>query len=396
MVLVLTAVVPSWARVGLEWVAEGIQTMPPPPAFRTWIAPTTRTAVVADTTATWARITGGLGYDAWLLGVRIRELPGTSMPAGVGLEIGDRTRLLVGLPDLNLAGSPASLYLRLYRRHDRLYDSFTYHDDDIATILSRRLGREGPSTVSLGLAWRRQSYSDFAPGYDSSNPSFAPSSFLELSATYLRDTRDLLHQASKGSVLSYALSANARSTGDRVQYHRHDLAAETFRSWGSAVVALRGRWTALDGFTAYDDKRISFWDRLTGGGEEWGERGYEDDAIGPRDVFGRNFGGVSEFALNAEYRVKVPRRSAYLVLFADGFNVWEKVSETDPVHLKRAIGFGLDLLTEPLGIIRVHCAYGLDRRGEDGDAASLRIHITPWTDPFESQPTKLYGAPHWW
>jgi hypothetical protein len=49
-------------------------------------------------------LTGGLGIEAWLLGARIGELPGTSMPAGVGLEIGDRTELLVGLPDLELAG----------------------------------------------------------------------------------------------------------------------------------------------------------------------------------------------------------------------------------------------------------------------------------------------------
>jgi|GEM_PF-5575670 hypothetical protein len=198
--LVLLVVVPCWGRVDFVRVGDGIQTMAPPLTFQTWVAPRPQAegvdTVAADSAEAPAsvRITGGRGSGAWLLGFRIRELPGTSWPAGIGWQMGDRTDLLVGLPDLELAGSPASLSLRLSIFEDRVLNAFTYHDNFISAILSRRLRPNDPSAVYLGFSWREESFSN-APD----DPAFAPRTTLYLSTGYRRDTRDVLHYAAKSA-----------------------------------------------------------------------------------------------------------------------------------------------------------------------------------------------------
>ena len=109
-----------------------------------------------------------------------------------------------------------------------------------------------------------------------------------------------------------------------------------------------------------------------------GASGDPQDAIGPRGRGGRVLGGMSAIVVNAEYRVEIVRRWLYGVLFADGSNVWAKVSDTDPTDLRHSVGFGVQFLTVTFGVIHFDWAYGLDRRDVDGHPASWMFHGWIW------------------
>jgi outer membrane translocation and assembly module TamA len=92
-------------------------------------------------------------------------------------------------------------------------------------------------------------------------------------------------------------------------------------------------------------------------------RGYALDTVGtPKTISPRGFprGGNGVLIMNAELRVPVWKEIG-AALFADGGNVWERVTDFSLSELRGSLGFGLRYRS-PIGPIRLDLGFKMDRR----------------------------------
>jgi outer membrane protein insertion porin family len=86
-------------------------------------------------------------------------------------------------------------------------------------------------------------------------------------------------------------------------------------------------------------------------------RGYEDEAIGPK-----NGGRVSsKHVAELRFAISQEKMPIYVYLFAEAGNVWKNLSQTDPFDLKRSAGVGVQLMMAPIGVIGFSYGYGFDK-----------------------------------
>jgi outer membrane protein insertion porin family len=90
-------------------------------------------------------------------------------------------------------------------------------------------------------------------------------------------------------------------------------------------------------------------------------RGYAQDTLGPRGIFGNPTGGNTFVETNLELRTSLGKGLG-LVNFLDSGNVWQKVGDID-WSLKHAVGIGVRYNT-PVGPLRVD--YGYKLKKEEG------------------------------
>jgi outer membrane protein insertion porin family len=93
-------------------------------------------------------------------------------------------------------------------------------------------------------------------------------------------------------------------------------------------------------------------------------RGYEDQSIGPRKggSSATSSGGLAMTKQTMEFRASATMNPIpiYFLLFAEGGNVYEKISRADLFDLKRSAGFGARLQINPIGLIGFDYGYGFD------------------------------------
>jgi outer membrane protein insertion porin family len=125
---------------------------------------------------------------------------------------------------------------------------------------------------------------------------------------------------------------------------------------------------------------IPFNDRFYMGGTGLGYisttplRGYEDQAVGPRNANGQIFGGRAMTRQTAELRLALAINPIpiYILGFVEGGNVWESWRKTDFTDLKRSAGFGARIQVNPIGLIGFDYGYGFD------DVLPLDGHPDGW------------------
>jgi outer membrane protein insertion porin family len=89
-------------------------------------------------------------------------------------------------------------------------------------------------------------------------------------------------------------------------------------------------------------------------------RGFEEDSIGPLDFNGDPVGGEASFIVNNELRF--PMFSIFEgVGFVDFGNIYQSVSEFDPLSVRGSAGPGLRVRT-PYFLLRVDYGFKLDRK----------------------------------
>ncbi len=90
-------------------------------------------------------------------------------------------------------------------------------------------------------------------------------------------------------------------------------------------------------------------------------RGYPDNSIGQLSG-GRNVGGrmMARFLAEFRFALSLDPFPIYVLTFAEAGNVWANIRTVDPFGLKRAAGFGLRLLLNPIGLIGFDMGYGFD------------------------------------
>jgi outer membrane protein assembly complex protein YaeT len=202
-----------------------------------------------------------------------------------------------------------------------------------------------------------------------------------LTAALTRDTRDDLLDATRGSFFSQAAEwATSRLASD-VRYMRYfgqyfryialqgpqDVPLSSIRKprlvyAGAVRLGLAG---GLGGQELVFSERF-----FAGGGTTM--RGFRQDKLGPKDVFGDPIGGNAMFITNQEIRFPL-----FWILDGVGFvdvgNVWARVSDISFTDLRRSAGVGLRVRT-PYFLLRMDYGLKLDpRNGEPRSAIFFSI-----------------------
>jgi outer membrane protein assembly factor BamA len=207
-----------------------------------------------------------------------------------------------------------------------------------------------------------------------------------------RDTRDDVVEPTRGAFLSGEGAMATRGLGGQVGFLKSYLQGYWFtrvpRTRG-VVFATRASAGLADGFPrqaqatdadglpiegvfeTIEDLPAS--ERFFAGGDTT-IRGFALDTVGvPKTISPRGFprGGNGLLILNAELRVPVWKEVG-AVLFVDGGNVWERVTDFDIGELRGSLGFGLRYRS-PIGPVRVDLGFKMDRRMVAGDLESRRV-----------------------
>jgi outer membrane protein assembly factor BamA len=210
------------------------------------------------------------------------------------------------------------------------------------------------------------------------------------SGALFRDTRDDVVEPSRGYLLSGEGTVAARALGGEVGFLKTYLQGSWFRRLPGArgvVVAGRTAVGLADGFergvdvTGPDGNTVTVSvedlpasERFFAGGDTT-IRGFAVDSVGaPNTISPAGFprGGNATMILNGELRIPVWREFG-AVLFVDGGNVFNRVTELDLGELRGAAGFGVRYRS-PIGPVRVDLGFKLDRKpGESSNVLHFSI-----------------------
>ena len=98
-------------------------------------------------------------------------------------------------------------------------------------------------------------------------------------------------------------------------------------------------------------------------------RGYQDQSVGPQ----RGGRILSHYYSELRFAVAQDPMPIYVYGFAEAGNVWANLKSTDPFNLKRAAGFGVKLLLNPIGLIGFSYGYGFDKDDRTGQISGWRF-----------------------
>ncbi|MGH9203153.1 MAG: BamA/TamA family outer membrane protein, partial [Vicinamibacterales bacterium] len=216
---------------------------------------------------------------------------------------------------------------------------------------------------------------DEKPLIDRLFPQFRLSTF---SGTMLRDTRDDVLDASRGTLLLVESDLAARVVGSEVGFVKSYVQGSSFYRFPNSrriVLALNARLGAAHGFprevSRIDSTGATVVDvvedlpaseRFFAGGDTT-VRGFSLDRLGDEQTIGASgfpTGGNGVIVLNSELRVGVfgPLQA---VSFLDAGNVVARAGDLDVRDLRPAAGFGFRYRS-PVGPIRIDVGFNLDRR----------------------------------
>ncbi len=96
-------------------------------------------------------------------------------------------------------------------------------------------------------------------------------------------------------------------------------------------------------------------------------RGYNDRNVGPKRNNIDPVGGkvALKYTLELRYPLSLDPVPIFILAFAEAGNVWPDINKTDPLDLRRSVGFGMRLLLPAVGLIGFDFGYGFDRKIED-------------------------------
>lgn len=170
-----------------------------------------------------------------------------------------------------------------------------------------------------------------------------------------------------------------------LEFHKWKYESSWFlRVAGSLVTNIKMR----HGFIGYYNPQIglSQFERFYVGGdglqmffldgrEIIGLRGYQNNALGPRNISGQTIGGTLFSKYTLELRqLLTPPKSQQLMVWVHGFveagNAWDKFREYNPFILKRSAGAGVRLMLPFMGLIGIDYGYGFDTVVREGDGLS--------------------------
>jgi outer membrane protein insertion porin family len=307
-----------------------------------------RYGVQADRARPDAGEDGRLEVDVGAIGeIRNQNLFGRALTGGVAARVErDFQRANTFLQTATFFGLPVRSSVFAYGSRETLRE-----DGDLLAVTDlrgvsveqrwrRRLGLE--TTYAYRFEFNRTYDPDPFPGDPS--PLDERASIGRLTGALLWDRRDDPVSASRGTFSSISLERAAAWLGSDVRYGKVLAQQHVFWPLGPFVAATR-----VVGGRAYGDDLL-FGDRfLAGGGTT--VRGYAENGLGPRDIFGAARGGNQMLVFNQELRFPI-YRWARGVGFLDAGNVFDDLSPFAWRELKVGYGAGLRI-DSPIGLLRL-------------------------------------------
>ncbi len=106
-------------------------------------------------------------------------------------------------------------------------------------------------------------------------------------------------------------------------------------------------------------------------------RGYSDQTVGPKYSNGNPAGGRVMFKQTMELRFSLLQdpMPVYVLLFAEGGNVWSDLAHTNIFQLERSAGFGARILINPIGLVGFDYGYGFDPTGPNTGPSGWHFHF---------------------
>ncbi len=203
-----------------------------------------------------------------------------------------------------------------------------------------------------------------------------------LTSSLTFDSRDSLLDATRGRFISQAFEYAPATLGSDVRYIKYfgqyfdyysliDAKPQPFETKPQKPRLLYAGGVRLGLAKGLGGQDLIVSERfLAGGGTT--VRGFQQDKLGPQDIFGNALGGDAVFVVNNELRF--PLVSVFEgVSFVDLGNVYEKAADFNPTDVRATAGLGLRLRT-PFFLLRADYGWKLDRKpGESSGAFFFSI-----------------------
>ncbi len=227
--------------------------------------------------------------------------------------------------------------------------------DTTRLTLEQRLRPFARSEISYRYSFERNHTFDLRPNPDDPIPFDVEANVARLASTVLVDTRNDLVDTTRGWFHSSDLEYGPSMLGSDLRFIKYLVQQRYFRNLGGVVVATAARMGMARGFAG--QSLIPSERFFAGGGNS--VRGYGEDALSPRDVFGAAVGGGAMLVLNEEIRFPI-YRMVRGVGFFDAGQAFETIGRLTLKGLPVGTGFGLRVQT-PIVLLRVDIAVPLDR-----------------------------------
>lgn len=212
------------------------------------------------------------------------------------------------------------------------------------------------------------------------------------SGSISRDTRDDLLDPERGTFVSTDVTLAARAIGGELGFIKTYIQANGYRRLTGGrriILAARVAFGLADGFARTEQitdpdgttsevtiEDLPASERFFAGGDTT-IRGFSLDSVGAPNTItpdGFPLGGNGLVLANAELRVPV-FGAVGAALFADGGNVFERVTQIDLSALRGSVGFGVRYAS-PIGPLRLDLGFKLDRRETDPDGRGYALHFS--------------------
>jgi outer membrane protein assembly complex protein YaeT len=168
----------------------------------------------------------------------------------------------------------------------------------------------------------------------------------KLTTTAFVDTRDDLVDATRGGLLSSTFEYGVDALGSDLRFAKYFVQQNYYRSLGRGLVfATSGR---LGLGAGYDQELIRSERFFAGGGNS--VRGFDQDSLGPVDVFGDPAGGNALLVFNEEIRFPIVWRFRGVGFF-DAGNVFATIGDLALRGMRAGAGVGLRVQT-PFALFR--------------------------------------------
>lgn len=227
---------------------------------------------------------------------------------------------------------------------------------DITSLtLEQRVRPFARTEISYRYSFERNHTFDLTPAPDDPIPFDVEANVARLASTVLVDTRNDLVDTSGGWFHSSDLEYGPSALGSDLRFIKYLVQQRYFRNFGGVVVATAARMGMAKGF---DGQSLIPSERFFAGGGN-SVRGYGEDALGARNVFGAAVGGAAMLVLNEEIRFPI-YRMVRGVGFFDAGQVFETIGSLTLKGLPVGTGFGLRVQT-PIVLLRFDVAVPLDR-----------------------------------
>lgn len=178
-----------------------------------------------------------------------------------------------------------------------------------------------------------------------------------LTGTIVSDSRDDLVDATRGWFHASTVEYAAAGLGSDVRFAKLALQQYYYRSLpGQIVLASAARFGLATGF----GQRLIPSERFFAGGGS-SVRGFEQDSLGPLDVFGSVAGGNALIVLNQEIRFPLFKWFRG-VGFVDAGNAFASAGDLSLADLRPSIGIGTRIQT-PVALVRIDLGVPVSRGG---------------------------------